>query len=301
MIISTAHHPKASAAEGAIQWPAHVAYQFERLGPWWVMALRCNGQRHLKLNAPCEDHIAFSPVSERGYIHIAVSDGVGSGARGDVCSEAAAHHAVDMRVNPIEETSSEIGREQVRQRIESAEAAVQRALSLHSDQPGATMLAAAWLDENGKGHIAHVGDARAYLCSADDAQLLTQDHSYRNTGEAPASGLSLDDPARMIGIYTGEPDIQTVALKNREALLLCSDGLYGFMSEPEFLSMLVRNMRQLSAGFTESHLQTIAHQLLQATVCAGSDDDIAFTLAVFIAPSQEVNTEPNGETEFHVG
>ena len=297
MNMSIATHSKASEIVNPIYWPKHVAYSLERLGPWWVVALRCNGQRHLKLHSPCEDHIALSPVSKRGYIHIAVADGVGSGARGDVCSEAAAHHAVDMRVNPIEETSSEIGYEQVRQCIESAETAVQSALRPYSDQPGASMLVAAWLDEQGKGHIAHVGDARAYLCSADDAQLLTKDHSYRNTSEVSAPGVCIDDPARMVGIYTGEPDIQKVALKSGEALLLCSDGMYGYMPEPDFLSLLVHQIREFGTEPDDAVAQVVAHQLLQATLAAGSDDDIAFTLAIYWPRSSQISIEPCAENK----
>jgi serine/threonine protein phosphatase PrpC len=263
----------------------HGQTEYHHTGPWHVIRFVATGVRHQEAQKVCEDAEAFSDVSTTGYINIAVADGVGSGARGDICSRAAANHAVKLRITPIEETSSPIGLQEIVNCIDGAEEVVVTALREHSSEPGATMLTAAWLDQHGRGHLTHVGDARAYLISQDQSCLLTQDHTYRNTRETPGPGQSADDPSRMIGIYTGQADVQDVALKHGDALLLCSDGLYGYMPEPDFLNLLIGQLHGFQAEPTDLRARALAQHLFKATLNAGSDDDISFSLAVYLPPS----------------
>lgn len=261
--------------------PANPEYKDDRVGPWFILLALRNGLRHMRTHAACEDHVAMMTVSTRGYVRLAVADGVGSGARGDVCSRAAAEHAVNYSLYPVEETASTNGHEAMKRCIAEAEYAVKNELSQHTNQLGATMLVTAWLNDQGQGHLAHVGDARAYLCSTSEVKQLTQDHTYGNTGEATPVGRSPKDPARMIGVYTGEPDVQRIELQAGQALLLCSDGLYGYLTDEKFNHLLQEQMQHWQRQPNTERAKSMANEMIQATLNAGSDDDISMILAIY--------------------
>ena len=59
------------------------------------------------------------------------------------------------------------------------------------------------------------------------ADLLTVDDTYRNLGETPPPGGSLDDPSRMVGNGAVDaPNVRLVKLAAGEMLVLCSDGVH---------------------------------------------------------------------------
>ena len=97
-------------------------------------------------------------------------------------------------------------------------------------------------------YYAHVGDSRLYLLRDDSISRLTRDHSY--VGRLVESGvLSADEaehhPQRHIltaalgaggEVLADTPD-SPVTLKNGDVLVLCTDGLWGLVQEPEILKL----------------------------------------------------------------
>jgi serine/threonine-protein kinase len=100
-----------------------------------------------------------------------------------------------------------------------------------------------------KATIAHVGDSRAYLVRAGKIKRMTTDHSY--TSLQVKLGLLLERNAmtspnrstltRSVG---SEPmchyDIITEPVLKGDAILQCSDGLYGYVLDDEILDAVIK-------------------------------------------------------------
>ena len=97
--------------------------------------------------------------------------------------------------------------------------------------------------------IAWVGDCRVYRIGAapeEPAQLLTVDDTYGHLREAPPPGGSRDDPARMVGNGAVDtPNVDEVALRGGDMLVLCSDGVHKHV-EPDDLCRVLRGSAPLA-------------------------------------------------------
>jgi protein phosphatase len=122
--------------------------------------------------------------------------------------------------------------------------------------------------------IGHVGDSRAYLIRNGEMRKLTSDHSAvqalisRNliTEEEARNHPDASVLTRSLG-HRPEVEIEMdrVALQAGDALLLCSDGLWGYVSDGD-----------IEAVATDANLsvQTIADTLLHQALAAGGLDNI---------------------------
>jgi len=96
-------------------------------------------------------------------------------------------------------------------------------------------------------HVAHVGDSRAYLIYKDDIEQMTRDHSLVQR-LIELNQLSVEDSHthpqrnvlyRAVGLNdTIEVDILTRRLYPGSYVLLCSDGLWGFVPEADLLQTI---------------------------------------------------------------
>jgi serine/threonine protein phosphatase PrpC len=126
--------------------------------------------------------------------------------------------------------------------------------------------------------IAHVGDSRAYLIEANgNMEMLTRDHSLVKR-LVELGQISKDEaanhPQRNV-LYRAlgqgepfEPDINTIQLPESGHLLLCSDGLWGVLSETELL-------RAVQESPTPEHA---CQRLIDAANEAGGPDNITAIL-----------------------
>ena len=122
--------------------------------------------------------------------------------------------------------------------------------------------------------VGHVGDSRAYLIRDGKMQKLTSDHSAvqallsRNliTEEEALHHPDASVLTRSLGHRPEvEIEIDRVDLQSGDALLLCSDGLWGYVADAD-----------ISAVATDSSLsvQTTAETLLHQALAAGGQDNI---------------------------
>ncbi len=99
----------------------------------------------------------------------------------------------------------------------------------------------------GKYFIAHIGDSRAYLIREGKITRITRDHSFVQglvnsgilTPEEARTHERRNEITRAVGV-TPEIEIDTYEGEFREsdAVLLCSDGLWGELSEEEILNIV---------------------------------------------------------------
>lgn len=256
------------------------------LSGWQLGWAQVIGSRHARRS---EDSLAHagrvlpgSPPDSPLALCLAVADGVGGGARGDVASATLASHCVAV---PAELLGHAEG---ITRWMLLAEGQVQLKLREVSYEPGAATLAAAWLlpvfdvpASGAQGHILRVGDARLYRFDGERLAPLTVDQTYASVGEAPPEGATADDPARMVGTgFTGRPEVVPLQLAPGDTLLLCSDGLHRGLTSQD----MARLLRQ------GGDLGSCALRMTQAARHAGSEDDISVLLArpspqkVFPAP-----------------
>ena len=192
-----------------------------------------------------------------------VADGVGGGAMAAQASRelvSRLHAALDGR---------RIDAPAIREALLCADREVGRSISSVTGASGAATVAlcaatdvllSRWL-------IAWVGDCRVYRVRAapdEPAQALTVDDTYRHLGEVPPPGGSCDDPARMVGNgAVSEPNVERVALRRGEMLVICSDGVHKHV-EPRELSRVLHE---------SAPLVRCCGRLLALARARGSDDD----------------------------
>lgn len=126
--------------------------------------------------------------------------------------------------------------------------------------------------------LAHVGDSRAYAIYLDGRmQLLTRDHSLvkrlEELGQITAEEAALHPQKSMLYRALGqgeapEPDIFTASLPNPGYLLICSDGLWGVLSEERIFQIISESVSP----------QRACQNLADAANAAGGPDNISLIL-----------------------
>ncbi len=125
-------------------------------------------------------------------------------------------------------------------------------------------------------HLFHVGDSRIYRLRGEGLEQLSKDH--RSWISKDKSYLS-----RAMGVdLQVEVDYQTVALKQGDYYLLCTDGVYEFIDTGDVLEVLSEHERDLDLA---------AQTLVQRALSKGSDDNLTLQIVrVDQLPSQEGST-----------
>jgi protein phosphatase len=113
---------------------------------------------------------------------------------------------------------------------------------------GSTIVALHIGREDGRAHIAHVGDSRCYRVRGGVIEQLTRDHSLISDALAWNPNLTKEELARLprniisraLGLRrTVEIDILSEPLRPGDLFLLCSDGLSGMLSDPQILELVL--------------------------------------------------------------
>jgi protein phosphatase len=120
---------------------------------------------------------------------------------------------------------------------------------------GTTLVGILSVDHNNSFHIAHVGDSRCYRIRDEKIELLTMDHSLINDYLKAAPDLTPEQlaelPSNVITRALGMQDmvlvdVQTVATRTGDIMLLCSDGLNGMLTDDEILDIILKNRDDIS-------------------------------------------------------
>ena len=206
---------------------------------------------------PTEDESTVGPVI------VAVADGMGGHAAGEVASAAAISAAAGA------EEGSAVAR------VEAANAAV---LAAAAEDPARTgmgttlTLAIFWPD--GRLEMGHVGDSRAYLLRNERLTQLTIDHTF--VRELIAQGrLAPEDAAthprrHMLTRTIGMPDVRVdsldIHLQPGDRVLLCSDGLTGMVTDSRVARILTKTAAPTGAVWSLVEAANAAGGLDNTTV-----------------------------------
>jgi len=123
--------------------------------------------------------------------------------------------------------------------------------------------------------VAHVGDSRLYLRAGDEFEQLTTDDSWAATVFGANGGNNGSRATRHVltNVLGVRPDTQVHLLEREisgdETLLLCSDGLHGFVSHDKLRDIVVSNQE----------LPALAQALISTALEQGSRDNITALVA----------------------
>ena len=218
---------------------------------------------------PYQEDSVLTRTFEDGRVLVAVADGMGGHAAGDIASAL----AMESLVEALE------GGQTLRDGFELANSRVHTKSQEPGKQGMGTTLVAA-LVNGGEYEVANVGDSRAYLLTNDGIRQISEDHSF--VAEAVKRGQALEEAmasrfkdalTRSIGIDSAVKvdSFGPFPVEEDTALLLCSDGLYKVMESDR-----VRGLYGQSGG-----PRGAAQNMVATAFEDGSDDNISVAIAEF--------------------
>lgn len=129
--------------------------------------------------------------------------------------------------------------------------------------------------------LAHVGDSRAYAIYPDGSlRVLTRDHSLvrrlEELGQITAAEAAIHPQRNVLYRALGqgetfEPEINTFPIPAGGYIMLCSDGLWGYVSEPQ-IQQIIKDA---------PHPELACHAMVEAANAAGGPDNITVVLIRF--------------------
>jgi protein phosphatase len=218
---------------------------------------------------------------DSGYVGphlVAVCDGVGGAARGDIASSTAIAQLRKLEENPPAPGTPEndlLGL--VSGALHRAHDRIAELVDENPSLNGTSTTATVALFDGDRVGMGHVGDSRAYLFRDGEISQLTSDHTFVQT--LIDEGRITEDEARVHphrnlilraidGIHDLEPDLFVLELKVGDRLLLCSDGASGVLAAGRLADIL-------SSGSPDY----AAVELVRASLEAGSSDNVTCLVA----------------------
>jgi len=214
----------------------------------------------------------------------AVADGMGGHRNGELASEfalrAVGNHVMSNLYNPLFGPNPKPPQNSLREILESGLLEAHRQVQRSAPGGGCTITTA--LIFGTQVVIGHVGDSRAYSVYKDGRiQALTQDHTLVNRlvdmGEITAEEAETHPQKSVLIRALGqgsdmEADIFTSIMPQQGYLLLCTDGLWGVVSDSE--------MQKIINSAPNANLA--AELLVEAANKAGGPDNIAAILVQLV-------------------
>ena len=214
-----------------------------------------------------------------------VADGMG----GHVAGEVASRIAVESVEAFIEETagadknrtwpfpfepSLSLEANRLKAAFRLANRRIAAAIDASQDLRGMATTASALLAGAGTACVAHVGDSRVYVLRGGELSQITHDHSW--VEEQVRAGTMSPSAARLhpwrnvvtralSGGEDPEVDVTEVTLDPGARFLLCSDGLFAVVSDPQIAEIL---------GDPALSLDEVCRRLVDAANAGGGPDNI---------------------------
>lgn len=223
-----------------------------------------------------------------------VCDGMGGHAGGDIASKT----AVEVITGVFNREVSKDIPSLIYQSFLTANNALLRISSAKPDLAGMGTTVVLLLVKNSEVYYGNLGDSRLYFFNGSDFKRLSKDHSFVQLllDKGIISELEAEihprrnEITQALGINeTIEPDISKAGFRVRQGdlFMMCSDGLYGMLSDKEMLT-LIKN--------PEYNLNRKCELLVEKANIAGGSDNISVQLIEVVKHGSDAITEEgNGE------
>ncbi len=214
----------------------------------------------------------FIPQHEDGFF-VLVADGMGGHRAGETASRIFVETAKEMLFRSNEDN---ITPDDIKAVFSSANNNILQESRCEASKQGMGTTASLAVFCGNRAIIGHVGDSRVYHYSNGALSQVTRDHSYVQSlvdrglisKQEAFSHPQRNIITRAIGTDSSiETDIYSAYLDNSDALLLCTDGLFGVVSDFEINKIL------------SSGLDTAASRLIEAALIGGGTDNITVVIA----------------------
>jgi PPM family protein phosphatase len=219
-----------------------------------------------------EDYFLISPKKSL-YI---VADGMGGHNAGEVASlnavEAVNEYLAAELLYRVEVDGEQLAAE-MQAALQQANRKLLEMAGTNADYRGMGCTIVVALIIGNDLHLCHVGDARAYAGSKEAIKLLTTDHSkvmdlvkagQMQMEEARTSPLKNELNQAIGSPMPIEPEYTHYALKDRDKVLLCSDGLWDMLTDEDIHKILLQ----------AKPVKALCEELIASANEAGGHDNI---------------------------
>ena len=223
-----------------------------------------------------EDSFGYEQVGNS--LCMAVADGVG----GEACGEIASQIAVDTVMDILKDTLPFVTEREalpayLKTVFNKANIKILKDCIDHRERIGMCTTLTVAILKGTELTIAHIGDTRGYLLHGSELIKLTEDHN--ETGRLLKQGQISEEEAKVhpgrnkLFKVLGEnqylnPDIYSYNISYGDLVFLCSDGLYSFMSNEQFKA----------CSQERNNLAGICEKLIQQALDGRSADNITVTI-----------------------
>ena len=223
-----------------------------------------------------EDNFGYEQVG--GYLCMAVADGVG----GEACGEIASKLAVDAVMEVFKDSLAFVKEKDALPSylttvFNKANMRILRNCLENRERLGMCTTLTVALLKGTQLTIAHIGDTRAYMLHGNELIKLTEDHN--ESARLVKKGLITESEAKhhpgrnRLFKVLGEnqylnPDIYSYNISYGDLVFLCSDGLYSFMSDEQFKACCRER----------GDIRSICYKLINQALEGNSTDNITVTI-----------------------
>lgn len=240
----------------------------------------------------------FTTASDQGWVRgnnedsayagphlLALADGMGGHAAGEVASQLMIHHLAKLDANPEDNDMLAL----LASVADDANRAIARGVREVPETDGMGTTLTALMFNGEEFGMCHVGDSRAYRLRDGKLEQITVDDTYVQSlvdkGELAPEDVSTHPRRSLIlKAYAGrpvEPTLKTVDARVGDRLLLCSDGL----SDPVTATTIEDTLRQ---GTPED----AAFRLIELALRSGGPDNVTVVVADVVEGSTPDSTLP---------
>jgi len=215
-------------------------------------------------------------LSERGAL-LAVADGMGGAAGGEIASELAVTTLRDELTQSLNMESVSL---RLKEAVENTNLRIWEYAQQHPELRGMGTTLTAALISDGLAYVAQVGDSRGYLLRGEKITQITKDQSFVqrlvDAGLLDEEGAQIHPQRNLLLQSLGvEPTVKVILtefpLCRNDYLLLCSDGLSNKISPQE-----MRQALQESNSVSET-----CRKLIEEANQRGGEDNITVIVARF--------------------
>jgi PPM family protein phosphatase len=211
---------------------------------------------------------------------LAVADGVGGAAGGEVASRLTISALISLDTDPVADPSTALNAA-----ADKADTSIRNAVARDSALNGMGTTLTAILATDDSLTLAHIGDSRAYLLRGGELTQLTRDHtlvqSLIDDGQITEQE-ALTHPRRswilraLDGRGNPELDLITLTTQPTDRYLVCSDGLSSYVDEAD-----------IARALGGDDPQQAADRLIDLALRAGGPDNITCAVGDLVEAAPE--------------
>jgi serine/threonine protein phosphatase PrpC len=221
-----------------------------------------------------------SDTSQIPFGFYMVADGMGGHKHGEMASgiavRAMAGHVINRLYIPLFGLPASVPDQSLQEIMQEGVQTAHQAIVKQTPGGGTTLTAVLILGDQLT--VAHVGDSRAYILHPDGKiEVLTRDHSLvkrlEELGQLTPEEAAIHPQRNVLYRALGQgesfdAEIATTSLPRRGHLLVCSDGLWGVISENDLFEIVTSTLSP----------EIACQKLISAANAAGGPDNITAIL-----------------------